>query len=108
MRGEGCAFCLTLRVDKIVLRKPIPAQIRQRVSIMIKDKLTDLCVNRLLQNDLKNTCCETKLVPLAAQPNWTWRLFRMIEFWAVDLRGVPLTYHRERCVFDLSISVSGL
>ena len=44
---------LTESVDEVVLRKPTPAQIRQLffISVIIKDKLTDLCGNWLLQNN---------------------------------------------------------
>ena len=45
----------------MVLRRSTPAQIRQRVPVMIKDDLTELCGNWHLQNDVRNTVCGTKL-----------------------------------------------
>jgi hypothetical protein len=36
--------------------------------VTIKDKLTDLCGNRLLQNDSINTFCETRLMALLLVP----------------------------------------
>ena len=38
----------------------VPAQIRQLIFIMMEDELTDLCGNRVLQNDLVNTSCQIK------------------------------------------------
>ena len=38
------------------------------ILVIIKDKLTDLCGNQLLQNDLKNTfCAESSLFSSAAK-----------------------------------------
>ena len=53
---------LTATVCQVVPQKSIPAQIRQLIfiSVMIKDKLTDLWGNWLLQSDFTNTFCEIR------------------------------------------------
>ena len=50
---------LTQSVFQVVLQNSIPSQIRQL--ILYKDKLTNLCWNRLWQNDFINTLGEMKV-----------------------------------------------
>jgi hypothetical protein len=45
----------------LITVKSIPIQIRQLIT-NIKNKLTDLCRNRLFQNDLTNTLSELRTV----------------------------------------------
>ena len=51
---------------EVFLQKSIPAQIRQLIflSSNTKNKLTNLCGNRPLQNDLINAFCEMSLLAL--------------------------------------------
>ena len=63
-------FFLSQSVYNVVSQKSIPAQIRQFILYigMIKDKMTDLCVNELFRNDFIDTFCVIRCVPSSAEP----------------------------------------
>ena len=60
-----------LLLYKVVLQKSIPAKFVKLffASDIIKNKFTDLCGNRLLQNNFLNTLCEIRpRVPVSVSP----------------------------------------
>ena len=63
-QGARAKLYLTQSAFQVVLQKSAPPQIvALSFSIKIKNKLTDLCRDRLLLKDFKNTLCEIKPGP---------------------------------------------
>ena len=65
---ESSARIISQDVYKVVLQKSLSQFPHESVNIFfaitdIKNKLTDLCGNRLLQHNFMNTFCEIKAVP---------------------------------------------
>ena len=63
VEGKGWAFISNKVFSKTFRRSQFPQKIVNVffISAIVKDKLTDFCGNRLLQNDFLNTFCEIRL-----------------------------------------------